>query len=108
MRQVAILVTAAALTVAAQQVTIPFSGGGGTPTLRITLLDGAIEIHGYDGKELVLDSSGSGRRKDRREERTGLHRIDIANGYSVSQEGNVVTIHGSGDGSPHLSLQVPF
>jgi hypothetical protein len=100
--------TAAALTVAAQQVTIPFSGGSGSPTLRVTLMDGGVEIRGYDGKEIVLDSSGSSSRRDRREERNGLHRIDIANGYSVSQDGNVVTIRGSGDGSPHLSLQVPF
>ena len=108
LRLVAILMIAAALTVAAQQVTIPFSGGGRPQTLRIILLNGGIEIRGYDGKDVILDSAGgSGKRKDR-EERKGPRRIDIANGFSMSEDNNVVTIHGSSGGSSHLALQVPF
>lgn len=103
--------TAAALTAAAQQVTVPFSGGGRPRTVRISLLNGGIEINGYDGQEVVLDSTsrgggGSGRHKDK-DERKGPRRIDIANGFSLSEDNNVISIHGGGDGSPHLNLRVP-
>ena len=101
--------TAAALTVAAQQITIPFSGGGRPQTLRITLLNGGIEIRGHEGKDVIVDPAGggSGKHKDK-EERKGPRRIDIANGFSMTEDNNVITIHGSGGGSPHLALQVPF
>jgi len=102
--------TAAALTAAAQQVTVPFSGGSRPQTLRITLLNGGIEIRGYEGKDVILDPSSasataSGKHKEK-EKRP--HRIDIANGFSLSEDSNVITIHGSGGGTPRLHLQVPF
>jgi DUF4097 and DUF4098 domain-containing protein YvlB len=105
MRKVAAIAFAAALTASAQEVTIPFSGGSGSPTLRVTLLNGNIEVRGYDGKDVVLDTSSPSKRK---EDRKGLHRIDIGDGFSVNQDGNAIVIHGSGGGSPHLYLQVPF
>jgi hypothetical protein len=111
MRQVAIWTLAAALTAAAQQLTVPFSGGSNAQTLRVVLLNGGVEVHGYDGKVVTLDSNGAPSRRKReedREERKGLHRIDIPNGFSLSEDANVVTIHGSAGGSPHLYLQVPF
>jgi hypothetical protein len=104
--RVAIGMTVVALTAAAQQVTVPFSGGGRPQTLRVMLFNGAVEIRGYDGKEVLLDSSGSSRHKDK--EKGGLHRIDIADGFSVNEDSNVITIHGAGGGTPRLSLQVPF
>lgn len=107
-RSVAILWTAAALTAAAQQVSVPFSGGSRPQTLRITLLNGAVEIHGYEGKDLLFQPGtgvNSGKHKDK--EKKGPRPIDIANGYSVTEDNNVITIHGSGGGSPHLNLQVP-
>ena len=106
---VAGLMTAVALTVAAQQVSIPFSGGSSPQTLRVTLFNGGMEIHGYDGKEVILDpaASGSGKHKEK-QERKGTRIIDIANGYSVSEDSNVITIHGSSGGSPRLNLRVPF
>ncbi len=102
---VASLMTAVALTVAAQQVSIPFSGGSSPQTLRVTLFNGGLEVHGYDGKEVILDPSG---RKQEKRERKGVRIIDVADGYSVSEDSNVITIHGSGGGSPHLNLRVPF
>ncbi|HEY3741960.1 MAG TPA: DUF4097 family beta strand repeat-containing protein [Bryobacteraceae bacterium] len=109
-RQVAILTLAAGLTAGAQAITIPFSGGTSEPTLRVTLTNGGVEVSGYDGKEVTLETaSSSGRKRDRDEDRHGgLHRIDIVNGFSVSQDSNVITIHGSGGGEPRLRLQVPF
>ena len=105
--RVAIWITAAvALTASAQQVTVPFSGGGRPQTLRVTLMNGSVEIRGYDGKELLLDSGGSTRNKDK--EKNGLHRIDIANGFSLSEDNNVITIHGGGGGTPRLAVQVPY
>jgi len=96
---------AVAMTAAAQQVSVPFSGGGRPQTLRVTLTNGGIEIRGYDGKEVLLDSSGS---SGKNREHNGMHRIDIANGFSLSEDSNVITVHGAGGGSPRLSLQVPF
>src|SRR5205823_6117827 len=77
-----------------------------------TLYNGGVDVRGYDGKEVVLDSGGSARGKDKDKDKDkdkhGLHRIDIANGFSMSEDNNVVTIHGGSGGSPRLSLQVPF
>lgn len=107
-RQVATLTLAAALTAAAQQITIPFSGGTSEPTLRVMLTNGGVEVTGYDGKDVTLDSASSSSRKRDEERHGGLHRIDIVNGFSVSQDSNVITIHGSGGGEPRLQLRVPF
>jgi DUF4097 and DUF4098 domain-containing protein YvlB len=109
--QVAVSMLAVALMSAAQQITVPFSGGSSPQTLKVTLLNGGVEIRGYDGKEMILDSNGSSvkrKRDESREEHRGLHRIDIVNGFSLSEDANVITIHGSAGGSPHLYLQVPF
>ena len=99
------VVTLAALTASAQQFTIPFSGGGRPPVVRVTLLNGGIEINGYEGKDVILESGGSRRN---RPDKDGLRRIDIGDGYSINEDNNVITIHGSGGGSPHLVLRVPF
>ena len=107
MRQVAVVALAFAAVVTAQQVTIPFSGGAGSPTLRVTLLNGGVEIKGYDGKDVILDTTSPSKRKRDDERRGGLHRIDIGDGFSVNQDSNTITIHGNGGGSPHLFLQVP-
>ena len=95
----------AALTATAQTVSIPFSGGNRPPTLRITLFNGGVEIHGYDGKDVILDKAPSARHKDKG--KRGLQPIDIANGFSVGEDANLITIHGSGGGTPRLNLHVP-
>ena len=86
----------------AQQVAIPFSSPGRPQTVRITLLNGGLEIHGYDGKDVLLVSGTSSRHKDR-----GPRPINIADGFSMSEDNNVITIHGASGGTPRLNLQVP-
>ena len=100
--------TAAALTASAQQVSVPFTGGSGPQLLRITLFNGGVEVRGYDGKDVLLDKAMSAKQREKEKERQGPRLIDIANGYSLNQDNNVITIHGGAGGSPHMSLQVPF
>lgn len=104
--RIAILLAASALTAHPQQVSVPFSGGSRPQTLRITLHNGGVELHGYDGKEVIFDSGGSGKHKDK--SRSGTRPIDIANGYSLTEDNNLITIHGAGGGSPRMNLRVPF
>lgn len=104
---------ATALTLAAQQVSVPFSGGSRPQTLRITLLNGGLDIQGYNGKDLLLNQAPhnlSEKHKEKHKEKDEKYprRIDLANGFSLSEDNNLITIHGSGGGTPHLNLQVPF
>src|SRR5579864_1407428 len=77
------------------QVKVPFGDASKPRTLVVNLLNGGMTIHGgASGNEAIIEGSGSNSRHSSRESVQGMHRIDSGNnGYDVTEENNVVTVH---------------
>ena len=102
----------AALTSAAQNrdgdhVTVAFSDSARSGSLRVHLLNGAISVKAYSGKEVILDA-------EPRESRTtsvaatGLHRLQTGStGLRIEEQNNVMTVQADGRRAVRVNLQVP-
>src|SRR5438067_1900689 len=95
----ALLVTTCALCQEPQpdRVTVPFSDASRPRVLKCSLLNGAISVKGYDGKDAIVEARprGEGRHHTRRgsEPPTGMHRIDVnTTGLTVEEAENVITV----------------
>lgn len=112
---VAVLLAASAAVFGQAKITAQFSNptAGRPPLVRLTLLNGGAEITGYDGKDVEISTRQDARRasrdrkRDRDDKDTGMRRIDFDSGFSVQEDNNIINIHGTGGGSPHLILLVP-
>ncbi len=80
----------------------------------VDVINGGITVRGYDGKDVVVESSshGSERRNHRNPPRDvppGMHRIDSSSGgLDVVEASNVVRIKGGIFGSVDTVIQVPM
>jgi DUF4097 and DUF4098 domain-containing protein YvlB len=87
-------------------VRIPFSGTGRQRLVKLSTVSGSIHVRGYDGKEVIIDTKGGGRRPDRQVD--GLRRIDMSPGFTAEEQDNVVTIKADPPHAPSsIDLQVP-
>ncbi len=91
--------------------TVPFSDPSRPKTLQASLENACIAVTGYDGREVVVESSPRETRSSRRRNgpagAEGLRRLDIGHGdINIEESGNTVKITGSGNG--HLVLKVPM
>ena len=97
---------------APEHVTVPFSDPSRPKTVKVGLLNGGITVKGYNGKEVIVESTSrdgdSGRR--RREAPAGMHRIDGGGaGLQVEESDNVITIGTERiNSSSQISIQVPL
>jgi DUF4097 and DUF4098 domain-containing protein YvlB len=95
------------------RVTVPFSDASRPRMVKCSLLNGAISVKGYDGKDVIVEARprGEGRHRTRRgtEPPAGMHRIDVnTTGLSVEEAENVVTIGTRAfNENVDLSIQVP-
>lgn len=93
---------------ATDRITVPFSDPSRPRTLKASLVNGSITVKGYEGKDVLIDSSGgSAPRHNRKAEAEGLHRIGMSSGLTVEEQDNAVRVSASPSGSPHLVIQVP-
>jgi DUF4097 and DUF4098 domain-containing protein YvlB len=98
---------------APDRVTVPFSDAARPKMLRVGLINGAITVKGYDGKDVIVEAraEGSGRhRRDRGESVDGMRQIDMAGtGLTVEESENVVKVGTrSINAGVQLTIQVPF
>lgn len=101
-----VLSVAPACAQSTDQTRVPFSDPSRPRTVKVDVLNGAIAVSGYDGKEVLIDSrSIHARHEDRRTQ--GLHRIETNPGMTVEEQDNVVTIKSNGPDSGRVSIQVP-
>lgn len=93
----------------ADRVTVPLSDPSRPATVTATLLNGAITVTGYNGREVIIESKGIAehqRHPPRGAE--GMHRIDSGiGGFTAEEENNIVHIKTPLSGGD-LRLQVPF
>src|SRR5437868_5388849 len=91
------------------RVTVPFSDASRPRVLKCSLLNGAISVKGYDGKDVIVEARQ--RTEARHQTRpTGMHRIDVnTTGLSVEEAENVVTVGTRAfQENIDVSIQVPY
>ncbi len=99
-------------------VKVPLRNPGQPVKLRVHLLHGSINVKGYDGKEVLVESKGRAtkerdrdRDRDRDRERgsDGMKRIDnTSGGLEITEDNNIVTIGGSVFRASDITVTVPF
>ena len=94
---------AAGICALGQHYTVPFSGGSRPGLVKIDVVNGAIQIHGYEGKDVTIEDLG----RAKKETKDGLHRLDNGGAFSVSEQGNVIAIHGGVERTAQLAIQLP-
>jgi DUF4097 and DUF4098 domain-containing protein YvlB len=96
------------------RVTVPFSDASRPRVVKCSLLNGAISVKGYDGKDVIVEARprGDGRHHTRRasEPPAGMHRIDMnTTGLTVEEAENIVTVGTRGfSDNIDVSIQVPY
>ena len=99
------------------RVTVPFSDASRPRMVKCSLLNGAITVKGYAGKDVIVEArprpeERRNRRSsaDRAERPDGMRRIDVtATGLSVEESDNVVVIGTrSHQENIDVTIQVPF
>ena len=109
------ILTAVSAVLAAQEpqpdrVTVPFRDASRPRTLTVNLMNGGVTVKGYDGKDAIIESSSRGGDRRRRSSNVpeGMRRIDsLSGGLDVTEENNVITVHGGMSRSVDLTIQVP-
>jgi hypothetical protein len=94
------------------RVTVPFSDPSRPKTLRVNLINGAITVKGYDGKEAIVEArpKGDSGRRHRAERSDGMKRIDMAGtGLVVEESENILKVGTrSINEDMQLTIQVPY
>ncbi|MEP6601852.1 MAG: DUF4097 family beta strand repeat-containing protein [Nitrospirota bacterium] len=98
------------------RVTVPFSDASRPRMVKCSLLNGAITVKGYAGKDVIVEARPRNeerrhrRSSDRGERTEGMRRIDVnATGLSVEESDNVVVVGTRAhQESIDVTIQVPF
>lgn len=86
-------------------VTVPFSNPNRPRTLVVNQIQGSITVRGYNGNDAIVEGSHSSRRHGNVPE--GMHRIEVPGGMDITEDNNVITIHGGVVNSSDITVQVP-
>lgn len=96
----------------AQQITVPLSDPGKSYRLDLHLVDGAIKVTGYEGKDIIIDVVGdSTNNKKVQDNGTGMRRINGGGGIDISatEKNNNVNIGSSFARKPvTITVKVPL
>jgi DUF4097 and DUF4098 domain-containing protein YvlB len=96
---------------AGDRVTVPLSRPGQPATIQASLLKGSITVHGYDGKDVVVEAkanSNAGRPERLPKKAEGLRRIDAAGtGLRVEEADNVISIGAAHNSDGSIVVQTP-
>jgi DUF4097 and DUF4098 domain-containing protein YvlB len=95
------------------RITVPFSDAAKPRTVIVKMIQGGITVRGYEGRDAMVETSsrsGSSSRHNSRPSNVpeGMHRIDNnSGGLDITEENNIITIHGGVMHSSDVVLQVP-
>jgi len=95
------------------RITVPFSDGAKPRTLIVKMIQGGITVRGYEGKDAIVETTSRSGNSTRRSSRPsnvpeGMHQIaNNSGGLDITEEGNIVTIHGGVMHSSDVVIQVP-
>lgn len=98
-----------------EQLVVPLSDPGKPGTLRVSLINGSINVTGYTGKDVVIDVTSRRGRRDDNDDRndrsaTGMKRISAGNPLDVSarEKNNTVNVEANSMNQPvDLAIKVP-
>lgn len=89
------------------RVTVPFRDAGRPRTLVVSMIQGSITVRGYNGADAIVEGSGRSHHRPSNAP-PGMHRIDPSNsGMDITEDNNVITIHGGVFRSADVTVQVP-
>lgn len=94
------------------RITVPFSDASKPRTLIVKMIQGGITVRGYEGRDAIVETtarSGSSTRHSRPSNvPEGMHQIANNSGaLDITEEGNIVTIHGGVMHASDVVIQVP-
>lgn len=92
------------------RVTVPFRDASRPRSLVVNLVQGSITVRGYNGAEAIVEGTRRGSLSSRRPSGVpdGMRRIDAGGaGLDVTEDNNVITIHGGVMHSTDVTIQVP-
>src|SRR5260370_15312495 len=91
-----------------EHITVPFSDSSRPKMVKVSLINGSINVKAYNGKEVIVEARGDGRGRRRPEPPPGMHRIDTSPGLQVEESENTIVIGVSDfNRTSEISLQVP-
>lgn len=91
------------------RVTVPFRDAGRPRTLVVSMIQGSITVRGYNGSDAIIEGSSGSSRHRSSNAPPGMHRIDPSgSGLDVTEDNNVITIHGGVFRSSDITVQVPM
>jgi hypothetical protein len=94
-----------------QRLTVPFPDATAPRKLVVNGLTGGVTVKGYEGKDAIVEYTGRGilgRSRSSTPAHAGMRRLGPGiTDLSVTQENNVVTVHGGLLGRTDLMIQVP-
>ncbi len=97
--------------VAQDKINVPFSDASKPRTLIVKMMQGGITVRGYDGKDAIVESNTTTSTRGVRRPSSvpeGMHRIDnLSGGLDITEESNILTIHGGMQRSTDIVVQVP-
>jgi len=89
------------------RVTVPFRDNSRPRTLVVSMIQGSITVRGYNGSDAIVEGSGGSRHRSSNAP-PGMHRIDpTSSGLDITEDNNVITIHGGVIHSSDVTVQVP-
>lgn len=94
-----------------KQLVIPLSEPGKAYKLDVDMLNAAINVTGYEGKDIIIDVQADGRKqKDKDKDGSGMHRIQtgLSMDITATEKNNVVTVGSDMPGKRTvLTIKVP-
>jgi hypothetical protein len=95
---------------AGDRVTVPFRDASKPRSVVVKLINGGMTIRGYDGKDAIIEGHGGSERRGSRSSNIppGMHRIDNnTSGLDITEDNNIITVHGGVMRSADVTMQVP-
>ena len=94
---------------AQEHIVIPLADASRPVTLSIHLLRGGVTVRSYNGREVIVDTTGAAPENTRDRAPQGMHRIGGgSNGLSIESDNNKVTISSPGMRSGEVTVQTPI
>src|SRR5438477_397096 len=74
-------------------VRVPFRDATGKRMLKVQSMNGSITVKGYDGKEAIIEGSGSRHYRGRSAPPAGMHQLNPNPGLDVTEENNTIRVN---------------
>jgi DUF4097 and DUF4098 domain-containing protein YvlB len=87
-------------------VRVPFRDASGKRMLKVQSMNGSITVKGYDGKEAIIEGTGSSRRGRSSPPAPGMHQLNPNPGLEVTEENNTIRVN-TGINGGSVTIQVP-